>query len=128
MININSIPSVSVLREHNIIPNNKCLTNNICRIKCFTTNNKNIDSKILLKKCAGLLADKGFKISNVDSIICAQAPKMKPYIDQMQSCMADVLGLDSEDVTVKATTTEHLGFVGRKEGISAYATVLIYKE
>ncbi|MBP3717444.1 MAG: 2-C-methyl-D-erythritol 2,4-cyclodiphosphate synthase [Paludibacteraceae bacterium] len=89
---------------------------------------KNIDSKILLKKCAGLLADKGFKISNVDSIICAQAPKMKPYIDQMQSCMASVLGIDEEDVTVKATTTEHLGFVGRKEGISAYATVLIYKE
>lgn len=89
---------------------------------------KNIDSKILLKKCAGLLAEKGYTISNVDSIICAQAPKMKPYIDQMQATLAGVLGIPEEDVTVKATTTEHLGFVGRKEGIAAYANVLIYKD
>jgi 2-C-methyl-D-erythritol 2,4-cyclodiphosphate synthase len=88
----------------------------------------NIDSKILLKKCGELLADKGFHISNIDSIVCAQAPKMKPYIDNMQQTMATVLGLEAEDVSVKATTTEHLGFVGRKEGIAAYASVLIYKD
>ena len=88
----------------------------------------NIDSKILLKKCGVLLADKGFHISNIDSIVCAQAPKMKPYIDNMQQTMATVLGLEAEDVSVKATTTEHLGFVGRKEGIAAYASVLIYKD
>lgn|SRR5574344_1601627 len=88
----------------------------------------NIDSKILLKKCGELLADKGFHISNIDSIVCAQAPKMKPYIDNMQQTMATVLGLEAEDVSVKATTTEYLGFVGRKEGIAAYASVLIYKD
>ena len=88
----------------------------------------NIDSKILLKKCGELLVDKGFHISNIDSIVCAQAPKMKPYIDNMQQTMATVLGLEAEDVSVKATTTEHLGFVGRKEGIAAYASVLIYKD
>ena len=88
----------------------------------------NIDSKILLKKCGELLADKGFHISNIDSIVCAQAPKMKPYIDNMQQTMATVLGLEAEDVSVKATTTEHLGFVGRKEGIAAYASVRIYKD
>ena len=84
--------------------------------------------KILLKKCGELLADKGFHISNIDSIVCAQAPKMKPYIDNMQQTMATVLGLEAEDVSVKATTTEYLGFVGRKEGIAAYASVLIYKD
>ncbi len=89
---------------------------------------ENIDSKILLSKCAQLLAQKNFKIGNIDSIICAQAPKIAPYIDQMQQTIAAVLSLDEEDVSVKATTTEHLGFVGRKEGIAAYATVLIYKE
>ena len=89
---------------------------------------KNIDSKILLRETVALLATKGYKIGNIDSIVAAQAPKLKPYIDQMQLCLAGVAGVDVEDVTVKATTTEHLGFVGRKEGIAAYATVLIYKE
>lgn len=89
---------------------------------------KNIDSKILLRKCGELLAEKGYHIGNIDSIICAQAPKMKPHIDKMQQTMADVLGMDAEDVTVKATTTEHLGFVGEEKGMAAYATVLIYKD
>lgn len=90
-------------------------------------NFKNIDSKILLKKTKELLAQKGFRIGNIDSIVCAQEPKLKPHIDAMQTCLADVLEIDTEDISVKATTTEKLGFVGRKEGIAAYATVLIEK-
>ncbi|MCQ2198605.1 MAG: 2-C-methyl-D-erythritol 2,4-cyclodiphosphate synthase [Paludibacteraceae bacterium] len=89
---------------------------------------KNIDSKVLLKKCGELIKEKGYKIENIDSIIMAQAPKMKPHIPEMQRVMADVLGIDEEDMTVKATTTEHLGFVGRKEGIAASAVVLLSKE
>lgn len=90
-------------------------------------NFKNIDSKILLKKTNELLAQKGFRIGNIDSIVCTQEPKLKPHIDAMQACLADVLEIDVEDISVKATTTEKLGFVGRKEGIAAYATVLIEK-
>lgn len=89
---------------------------------------KNIDSKILLKKTAELVASKGYKIENIDSIICAQEPKMKPYIDEMQRTIASILGIDEEDASVKATTTEKLGFVGRKEGIAAHAVVLLSKE
>lgn len=89
---------------------------------------KNIDSKILLKKTAELVASKGYKIENVDSIICAQEPKMKPYIDDMQKTIASVLGIDEEDASVKATTTEKLGFVGKKEGIAAHAVVLLSKD
>ncbi len=88
---------------------------------------ENIDSKILLKKVVAMLAENKFAIVNVDSIVCAQAPKLSPYIDQMSECLAGVMGVDSDSVSVKATTTEHLGFVGRKEGIAAYATVLIEK-
>ena len=88
---------------------------------------ENIDSKILLKKVVAMLAENKFAIVNVDSIVCAQAPKLSPYIDQMSECLAGVMGIDSDSVSVKATTTEHLGFVGRKEGIAAYATVLIEK-
>ena len=90
-------------------------------------NFKNIDSKILLKKTNELLAQKGFRIGNIDSIVCTQEPKLKPHINAMQACLADVLEIDTEDISVKATTTEKLGFVGRKEGIAAYATVLIEK-
>ncbi len=89
---------------------------------------KNIDSKILLKRCGELIKEKGYRIENIDSIIMAQAPKMKPHIPEMQRVMAEVLGIDEEDMTVKATTTEHLGFVGRKEGIAASAVVLLSKE
>lgn len=88
---------------------------------------ENIDSKILLKKVVEMLAEKKYAIVNVDSIICAQVPKLSPYIDQMSECLASVMGVDADCVSVKATTTEHLGFVGRKEGIAAYATVLIEK-
>ena len=88
---------------------------------------KGIDSKLLLEKTKKLIEDKGYAISNVDSVICLQRPKVRPYIDEMRRCLADILELDPEDVSVKATTTEQLGFEGREEGVSAYASVLVYK-
>ena len=88
----------------------------------------NIDSKILLRRTAELLREKGYKIGNIDSTVAAQAPKLNPHIPAMQQVMADVLGIEADCVSVKATTTERLGFEGRKEGITAYATVLISKE
>ena len=87
-----------------------------------------IDSKILLKKTVDLIATKGYTVGNIDATICAERPKMKNHIPAMQKCIADVIGIDEEDVSVKATTTEKLGFTGRQEGISAYATVLIQKD
>ncbi|MBN2890348.1 MAG: 2-C-methyl-D-erythritol 2,4-cyclodiphosphate synthase [Bacteroidales bacterium] len=96
----------------------------------FPDNNQNlkgIDSKILLKKANEILKNRGFKIGNIDSTIAAQQPKLKPYIDQMRQKLADVLELEIENISVKATTTEKLGFEGREEGISAYAVVLIHK-
>lgn len=88
----------------------------------------NIDSKILLRRTGELLKEKGYKIGNIDSTVAAQAPKLNPYIPSMQQVMADVLGIDVDCLSIKATTTEKLGFEGRKEGITAYATVLISKE
>lgn len=88
---------------------------------------KGIDSKILLQKCGELIREKGYHIENIDSIVVAQRPKIGPYIPQMRQTLADVLGLDIGQVSVKATTTEHLGFEGREEGISAQASVLIDK-
>lgn len=87
---------------------------------------KMIDSKILLRKTVQLLAEKGYCVGNVDATICAERPKLKPFIPEMQRVMAEVMGIDEEDVSVKATTTEKLGFTGREEGIAAYATVLIH--
>ncbi len=88
---------------------------------------KNIDSKILLKECNRLIKEKGYIISNIDSTICAQKPKLKDYIDPMRECLAKVLELDPDCVSVKATTTEKLGFVGKEEGIAAHAVVLLRK-
>lgn len=88
---------------------------------------KGIDSKVLLSKTKDLIEAKGYAISNVDAVVCLQKPKIRPFIDSMRHCIAEVLGLDVEDVSVKATTTEHLGFEGREEGVSAYATALLYK-
>lgn len=88
---------------------------------------KNIDSKILLKKTLELIKTKGFEISNIDSTICLQKPKISPYIEEMQRTLSSVLELEFDDVSIKATTTEKLGFVGKEEGVSAYATVLIFK-
>ena len=87
----------------------------------------NIDSKILLSKTVGLIATKGYKLVNIDATICAERPKMNPHIPEMKDCLAKVIGCDVDDISIKATTTEKLGFTGREEGISAYATVLIEK-
>lgn len=87
-----------------------------------------IDSKILLRKTVALIATKGYHVGNVDVTICAERPKLKAHIPDMQQCLAAVMGIEVEDVSVKATTTEKLGFTGREEGIAAYATVLIEKE
>lgn len=87
-----------------------------------------IDSKIILKRVANLLAERGYRIVNIDSVVEAQAPKLNPYIEQMQQTIASVLGIEEDRVGVKATTTEHLGFVGRKEGIAAQAVALIEKK
>ena len=88
---------------------------------------KDIDSKILLEKTVGLIATKGYRVGNVDATVCAERPKLKPRIPEIQETLARVMGIDPDDVSVKATTTEKLGFTGREEGISAYATVLIEK-
>ena len=88
----------------------------------------NIDSKILLRRTNELLKEKGYSIGNIDATVAAQAPKLNSHIPSMQQAMADVLGIDPGLVSVKATTTEKLGFEGRKEGITAYATVLICKD
>lgn len=88
---------------------------------------KNIDSKILLKKSQNLIHKKGFEIVNIDCTISAQQPKLKPFIPQMEDTMANVLEIDVEQISVKATTTEKLGFEGREEGISVNAVVLIKK-
>ena len=88
---------------------------------------KGIDSKILLKKTVDLIATKGYVIGNIDSTICLQKPKIAAYINDMKETLAKVIGTDVENISIKATTTERLGFEGREEGISAYAVVLIYK-
>ena len=89
---------------------------------------KGIDSKILLKKTVNLIKDRGYSISNIDSTICLQTPKIKPYIPDMVAILSKTINIPEADISIKATTTEKLGFVGREEGISAYAVALIYKE
>lgn len=84
-----------------------------------------IDSKILLRRVMTMLREKGYELGNCDITICAQAPKLSPYIEEMRKCLAETMQVNVEQVSVKATTTEHLGFVGRKEGIAAQAVVLI---
>ncbi len=85
----------------------------------------NIDSKILLRRTNDLLKEKGYRIGNIDATIAAQAPKLNPHIPTMQQTLAGVLGISPDFISIKATTTERLGFEGRKEGITAYAVVLI---
>ena len=84
-----------------------------------------IDSKILLRRVMQMLREKGYELGNCDCTICAQQPKLAPYIEPMRQCLSDVMGVSVNQVSVKATTTEHLGFVGREEGIAAQAVVLI---
>ena len=88
---------------------------------------KNIDSKILLQKTMDLVKKQGFSIVNIDTTICLEAPKIKPYAEQMQKEIAAIAEITEKDISIKATTTEKLGFVGREEGLMAYATVLLKK-
>jgi len=89
---------------------------------------KGIDSKILLKRTYDILLENGYQIGNIDSTICLQKPKIRPYIEKMQSVLAKTLNIDAQKISVKATTTEKLGFVGQEEGISAHAMVLIHSD
>ena len=89
---------------------------------------RGIDSKILLKKVVALLSQDGWSVSNADITIALQAPKLRPRIDEMRSCLASVMGIDPERVSVKATTTERLGFVGRGEGCEVWASVLVCRQ
>ena len=89
---------------------------------------KGIDSRLLLRRVCDIVASRGYSISNVDCTIALQRPKLRPHIDLMRQRLAEVIGIDISRISVKATTTEHLGFEGREEGVSAYATVLLIKE
>jgi 2-C-methyl-D-erythritol 2,4-cyclodiphosphate synthase len=87
----------------------------------------NVDSKILLDKTVKLIATKGYSIGNIDATICAERPKINPHVPSIKKCLSSVMEIDEDDISIKATTTEKLGFTGREEGISAYAVVLIQK-
>lgn len=89
---------------------------------------KGIDSKILLKDTMALIAQKGYRLGNADVTVAAERPKLNPHIEEMKQCLAQVIGCDVDEISIKATTTEKLGFTGRQEGIAAYATVLIEKD
>jgi len=89
---------------------------------------KGIDSKILLKKTAQLVIEAGFQIGNIDTTICLEKPKIAPYIPEMRTTLATVLNIPESDLSIKATTTEKMGFIGREEGIAVYAVVLINQE
>lgn len=85
----------------------------------------NIDSKVLLRKTVELIAGKGYVVGNIDATVCAERPKINPHVPAIKTCLAEVIGTDEDNISIKATTTEKLGFTGREEGISAYAVVLI---
>ena len=87
----------------------------------------NMDSKIILKRVVELIGGKGYRVGNIDATICAERPKINPHVPAMKSCMAEVMGIDEDQISIKATTTEKLGFTGREEGMSAYAVCLIEK-
>ena len=89
---------------------------------------KGIDSKLLLKEVIKLLDEKGYKVSNIDTTICLQEPKINIYVPEMKQCLANVMNIKKDAISIKATTTEKMGFVGRKEGVSAYAVALIISE
>lgn len=84
-----------------------------------------MDSKVILKKVVELIATKGYKVGNIDATVCAEHPKLNPHVPAMKACLAKVMGCDEDQISIKATTTEKLGFTGREEGISAYAVALI---
>ena len=87
-----------------------------------------MDSKLILKQTMALIASKGYQLGNVDATICAERPKINPHVPAMKACLAQVMNCEEDQISIKATTTEKLGFTGREEGISAYATVLIMKD
>ena len=89
---------------------------------------ENIDSKILLRRVMHMIRQAGYELGNCDCTICAQAPKLNPHIPDMIACLAQVMEVAESQISIKATTTENLGFVGRKEGIAAQAVVLITKQ
>lgn len=91
------------------------------------SNYKNIDSKILLKDTFNLIEEKGYKVVNIDSTLCLEKPKIQPFVKNMREAIAAILKIDTDSVSIKATTTERMGFAGREEGLYAYATVLLYK-
>ena len=86
-----------------------------------------MDSKIILKETVGLIASKGYRLGNIDATVCAERPKLNPHIPEMQQAMARVIGCEPDQISIKATTTERLGFTGRQEGISAYAVCLLFQ-
>ena len=86
-----------------------------------------MDSKIILKRVVELIGEKGYRVGNIDATICAERPKINPHVPAMKSCMAEVMGIDEDQISIKATTTEKLGFTGREEGMSVYAVCLIEK-
>ncbi len=87
----------------------------------------NMDSKIILRKTIELIATKGYHLGNIDATVCAEHPKLNPHIPAMKACLAEVMGCDEDQISIKATTSERMGFVGREEGIAAYAVCLIEK-
>ena len=86
-----------------------------------------MDSKIILKRVVELIGEKGYRVGNIDATICTERPKINPHVPAMKACMASVMGIDEDQISIKATTTERLGFTGREEGMSAYAVCLIEK-
>ncbi len=88
----------------------------------------NIDSKVLLRKTVELIAGKGYVVGNIDATVCAERPKINPHVPAIKACLAEVIGTNEDNISIKATTTEKLGFTGREEGISAYAVVLIERK
>lgn len=88
---------------------------------------KGIDSKVLLKDVMTLIGEKGFSVGNIDATVALQEPKLSPYMEQMKEALANTMSIDKEDISIKATTTERLGFEGREEGVSAYVVVLLEK-
>lgn len=85
----------------------------------------NMDSKVILRKTIALLAEKDYKVGNIDATVCAEQPKINPHVPAMRACLAKVIGCDEDQISIKATTTERLGFTGRQEGMAAYAVALI---
>lgn len=88
---------------------------------------KNIDSKILLKEVMSLLRHKGYEVGNIDATIVLERPKINPHVDAMKACMSEVMAVSPDDISIKATTNERMGFVGQEEGIACYAVCLIFK-